>query len=82
MTAGTQNRVRFATRSQLRSLGRLIDHNRHRGVTITSVADRAGRSIAYISEICRGLLPGGRKVSLAEYGRIQQIIRDLAEGAK
>jgi len=74
--------ARNATRSQLRSLGRLIDHNRYRGVTITSVADRAGLSIAYISEISRGLLPGGRKVSLAEYVRIQQIIRDLAGGGK
>ena len=47
-----------ATRAQLRSLGRLIDRNRHRGVTITRVADRAGVSISWLSEVSRGLLPG------------------------
>ena len=74
--------ARNATRSQLRSLGRLIDHNRHRGVTITAVADRSGLSIGYISEICRGILPGGRKVSVEEYERVRQVIRNLADGAK
>lgn len=69
----------FATRTQLRSLGRLINRNRHNGVTATQVADRAGRSIGYISEITRGLLPGGRRVSVVEYQRLRQIIFSLAE---
>jgi len=78
----TTVRAQNATRSQLRSLGRLIDRNRHRGVTITNVADRAGRSISYISEISRGLLPGGRKVSRAELEHLRDIIKELSGDAK
>lgn len=73
---------RNATRAQLRSLGRLIDHNRYRGVTLTRVADRTGLSVGYMSEVARGLLPGGRRVSVAEYERIRQAILDLAEAPR
>ena len=81
MTVVTRNTLRFATRTQLKSLGSLIDRYRRRGVTATKVADRSGRSISYISEITRGLLPGGRRVTAEDYQRIRQIIRDLAEQA-
>lgn len=69
---------RNATRPQLRALGKLIDRNRYRGVTITAVADRAGVSIGYLSEVCRGLLPRGRKVPLDEYQRLRRIIGELS----
>ena len=63
-----------ATRAQLRSLARL---RRIRGVTLTRLADETGYSIAYLSEITRGLLPGGRRVTVAEFERIKSAIQEL-----
>ena len=77
-TSSATDSVRSASRPQLRSLGVLINRNRHRGVTLTQVADRAEVSIGWLSEVCRGILPGGRRLSKAEYARLRQTIQDLA----
>ena len=69
-----------ATRRQLRSLRKLM---RHHEVTLAALSDAAGRngtaySKGYLSEISRGVLPGGRVVTKAEYQRLRSLILELA----
>ena len=70
---------RCASRTQLRSLGTLVGKYRARGVTLTRLSDRVGRSVSYLSEITRGLLPDGRRVTMDEFARIRAAIEALGK---
>ena len=74
----TEKSQQKATRTQLRSLGRLMG----REVKLHQISERTGHSIGWLSEVTRGILPGTRAVTKGEYERLRQVILVFRRGAR
>lgn len=75
MPTSTQAGPRKASKRLLKSLGNLMARKR---IRLHELAEETGKSIGFLSETCRGIVPGSRSIDMGEYRTLRSAIRRIA----